>query len=119
MDDDASVRDAIDKARAERGHIDVFVNNAGVGAGGAAEEVPLDFFRQMMETNFFGALRCMKAVIPSMRERRRGCIINVTSVAGRVAMAPAGASATAPRSASEILPSCSQSLCFGHSLQRR
>jgi NAD(P)-dependent dehydrogenase (short-subunit alcohol dehydrogenase family) len=52
------------------------------------EEVPLDFFRQMMETNFFGALRCMKAVIPSMRERRHGCIVNVTSIAGRVAMAP-------------------------------
>ena len=88
VDDDASVRDAIDKALAERRHIDVLVNNAGVGGGGAVEEVPMDFFRQMMETNFFGALRCMKAVIPSMRERRQGCIINVTSVAGRVAMAP-------------------------------
>jgi NAD(P)-dependent dehydrogenase (short-subunit alcohol dehydrogenase family) len=43
----------------------------------------MDFFRQTMETNFFGALRCMKAVIPSMRERRQGCIINVTSVASQ------------------------------------
>jgi NAD(P)-dependent dehydrogenase (short-subunit alcohol dehydrogenase family) len=87
VDEDASVREAIGKALAERGHIDILANNAGVGGGGAVEEVPLDFFRQMMETNFFGALRCMKAVIPSMRERRHGCIVNVTSIAGRVAMA--------------------------------
>jgi NAD(P)-dependent dehydrogenase (short-subunit alcohol dehydrogenase family) len=62
VDDDASVRDAIGKALAERGHIDVLVNNAGVGGGGAVEEVSMDFFRQTMETNFFGALRCIKAV---------------------------------------------------------
>jgi NAD(P)-dependent dehydrogenase (short-subunit alcohol dehydrogenase family) len=69
------------------------------------EEVPMDFFRQMMETNFFGALRCMKAVIPSMRERRQGCIINVTSVAGRVAMAPQ-APYTASKFALEALSEC-------------
>jgi NAD(P)-dependent dehydrogenase (short-subunit alcohol dehydrogenase family) len=72
VDEDASVSAAIGKALVERGHIDVLVNNAGIGGGGAVEEVPMDFFRQMMETNFFGALRCMKAVIPSMRERRQG-----------------------------------------------
>ena len=55
------------------------------------EEVPIGVFRQVMETNFFGALRCIKAVIPSMRARRHGCIVNVTSVAGRVAMAPQAA----------------------------
>ena len=52
------------------------------------EEVPTAVFRQVMETNFFGALRCIKAVIPGMRERRHGCIINVTSISGRVALAP-------------------------------
>jgi NAD(P)-dependent dehydrogenase (short-subunit alcohol dehydrogenase family) len=70
------------------------------------EEVPMDFFRQMMETNFFGALRCVKAVIPGMRERRQGCIINVTSVAGRVALAsqaPYAASKFALEAVSECL----------------
>ena len=105
VDEDASVREAIGKALAERGHIDILVNNAGVGGGGAVEEVSLDFFRQMMETNFFGALRCMKAVIPSMRERRHGCIVNVTSIAGRVAMAPQAPYA-ASKFALEALSKC-------------
>jgi NAD(P)-dependent dehydrogenase (short-subunit alcohol dehydrogenase family) len=105
VDEDASVREAIGKALAERGHIDILVNNAGVGGGGAVEEVPLDFFRQMMETNFFGALRCIKAVIPSMRERRHGCIVNVTSIAGRVAMAPQAPYA-ASKFALEALSEC-------------
>jgi NAD(P)-dependent dehydrogenase (short-subunit alcohol dehydrogenase family) len=105
VDEDASVSAAIGKALAERGHIDVLVNNAGIGGGGAVEEVPMDLFRQMMETNFFGALRCMKAVIPSMRERRQGCIINVSSVAGRVAMAPQAPYA-ASKFALEALSEC-------------
>jgi NAD(P)-dependent dehydrogenase (short-subunit alcohol dehydrogenase family) len=79
VDDDASVRDAFGKVLTQGRHIDVLVNNAGVGGGGAVEEVTMDFFRQTMETNFFGALRCMKAVISSMRERRQGCIITSPS----------------------------------------
>ena len=47
-------------------------------------------FRAVMETNYFGALRCIRAVIPHMREARRGCIINVSSVGGRVASTPLG-----------------------------
>jgi NAD(P)-dependent dehydrogenase (short-subunit alcohol dehydrogenase family) len=91
VDDDASVATAIRKILAEHEHVDVLVNNAGVAIGGSVEEVPMGDFRQVMETNFFGALRCIKAVTPSMRERQRGCIVNVTSVAGRVALPPQAA----------------------------
>jgi NAD(P)-dependent dehydrogenase (short-subunit alcohol dehydrogenase family) len=90
VDDDGSVNDAVATAFSENGPIDVLVNNAGVPGGARpVEGVPMGDFRQIMETNFFGALRCIKAVIPSMREHRRGCIVNVSSVAGRVAL-PAG-----------------------------
>ena len=106
VDDDASVTDAVDKVLAENGCIDVLVNNAGISTGGGSvEEVPIGAFRQVMETNFFGGLRCIKAVTPSMRERRQGCIVNVTSVAGRVAMAPQAAYA-ASKWAFEALSEC-------------
>jgi NAD(P)-dependent dehydrogenase (short-subunit alcohol dehydrogenase family) len=85
VDDDDSVREGFAKIVTEHGPIDVLVNNAGIPGGGVVEETTIDVFRQVMETNFFGALRCTKAVIPSMRERRHGTIVNVTSVAGRVA----------------------------------
>jgi len=54
------------------------------------EELSMDDFRAVMETNYFGAIRCMKAVIPHMRKRRSGLIINITSVAGRVSTSPLG-----------------------------
>jgi NAD(P)-dependent dehydrogenase (short-subunit alcohol dehydrogenase family) len=88
VDDDASVREGLARVVAQLGPIDVLVNNAGVpGTGLVVEEAPLETFRQVMETNFFGGLRCIKAVISSMRERRQGTIVNVTSIAGRIAFA--------------------------------
>jgi NAD(P)-dependent dehydrogenase (short-subunit alcohol dehydrogenase family) len=88
VDDDASVRDAFSGVVVRHGPVDVLVNNAGVPGGGPVEEATIDQFRQVMETNFFGGLRCIKAVIPSMRERRKGTIVNITSIAGRLASAP-------------------------------
>ncbi len=88
VDDDASVGEAFSGVVARHGPVDVLVNNAGVPGGGPVEETTIDQFRQVMETNFFGGLRCIKAVIPSMRERREGTIVNITSIAGRLASAP-------------------------------
>jgi NAD(P)-dependent dehydrogenase (short-subunit alcohol dehydrogenase family) len=105
VDNDDSVRHGFSKIASERGPIDVLVNNAGIVGGGAIEETPVDVFRQVMETNFFGGLRCIKAVVPDMRERRSGTIVNVTSIAGRLAMAPQ-ASYAASKWAFEALSEC-------------
>ena len=91
VDSDSSVADAVAAIRSEGGQIDVLVNNAGLGMFGAVEELPLESFRAIMETNYFGALRCIKAVLPEMRERGNGCIINVSSVSGRAANSPLAA----------------------------
>jgi NAD(P)-dependent dehydrogenase (short-subunit alcohol dehydrogenase family) len=87
VDSDRSVSDAV-AAILKDGPIDVLVNNAGVEAAGSVEELPIARFRAIMETNYFGALRCIQAVVPGMRQRRRGCIINVSSVAGRICNPP-------------------------------
>ena len=56
--------------------IDALVNNAGVPHG-SIEELPMEDFISTMNTNYFGAVRCIKAVLPGMREARKGCIVNV------------------------------------------
>ena len=64
-------------------NVDVLVNNAGVGGSGSVENASMDFAKNLMETNYFGSLRMIQKVIPSMRIRRSGAIINVSSMAGR------------------------------------
>ena len=105
VDSDDSVKQAFSQILAKRS-VDVLVNNAGVERTGPIEETPLVDFRTCMETNYFGAIRCIQAVMRPMRERGSGAIINVTSVAGKISvspMAPYGASKFALEALSEVL----------------
>lgn len=90
VDDAASVERGVSEVLAKAGRIDVLVNNAGIGGGGPLEDVPLDWVKRLFETNYFGALRMIQAVLPGMRQRRSGSIVNVSSIAGRVAIAGHG-----------------------------
>lgn len=82
---DASVGDAVAEIERRAGPVAVVVNNAGIGIGAAMEEISLDDLRKQFETNLFGVLRVTQRVLPEMRKRRRGRIINMSSVAGKLA----------------------------------
>lgn len=84
VNDDRSVKDAINKVMAEDGRIDILVNNAAYGLFFPIEDVTLDQVKEQFETNFFGAIRVMHAVMPTMRIQRSVTIVNVSSLAGRV-----------------------------------
>jgi NAD(P)-dependent dehydrogenase (short-subunit alcohol dehydrogenase family) len=105
VDSDSSVMESIARISETMGAIDVLVNNAGIERMGSIEHLPLSDFRAVMETNYFGVIRCIQAVVPSMRARRSGCIINIASVAGHIAMSPM-ASYTASKYALEALSEC-------------
>jgi Short-chain alcohol dehydrogenase of unknown specificity len=105
VDSDSSVTASIEQIGAEMGPLDVLVNNAGIERMGSIEQLPLSDFRAVMETNYFGVIRCIQAVLPTMRARRSGCIINIASVAGHVALSPM-ASYTASKYALEALSEC-------------
>lgn len=80
---DESVKNTFAKIMEYTGRIDVLINNAGIGQLGAVEELPIDNFIAEMDTNFIGAIRCAKAVLPHMRKRKSGCIINISSVGAK------------------------------------
>ena len=106
VDSQESVDAATAAVCADAGGIDVLINNAGVVRVGSVTSLAFDDFRATMETNYFGALRTIRAWLPYMRAQRSGCIVNVSSVAGRLAcspLAPYAASKFALEAVSEAL----------------
>lgn len=104
--DDESVAAGFEQILATAGRVDHLVNNAGVGGNAVVEECPPALFAEVMNVNLNGVVRCVQAVLPQMRERGSGTIVNVTSVAGRlaaVAQAPYTASKWALEGLSEQL----------------
>ena len=79
---DASVADCVKAASNQAGQLDVLVNNAGYELAGALEETSLDEAKAQFETNFFGVVRMVKAVLPLMRQQKHGQIINISSLSG-------------------------------------
>ena len=82
----ASVQAAVQTLLDREGRIDVVVNNAGIGYGGAVEDTAIDEARATFETNFFGVLRVCHAVLPAMRAQGHGTIINVSSIGGLISL---------------------------------
>jgi NAD(P)-dependent dehydrogenase (short-subunit alcohol dehydrogenase family) len=89
--DDASVQRAVQTVLQQAGGIDVLINNAGIGYMAVVEDLRLADLRQQFETNLFGVLRVTQAVLPQMRQRKRGRILMLSSVAGFVSPPTYGA----------------------------
>ncbi|MEY3054559.1 MAG: hypothetical protein RL550_1082, partial [Actinomycetota bacterium] len=83
--DDDSVTNGFARIHELSPVIDVLVNNAGVGGNAVIEECPPSLYHEVMNINLCGAVRCVQAVLPRMRERSAGTIVNVSSVVGRFA----------------------------------
>jgi short-subunit dehydrogenase len=83
---DKSVNDAVSRILLESERIDVVVNNAGYALVGALEDSSIDEIKAQFETNLFGTIRVMQAVLPTMRNQRCGRIVNLSSMGGRIAI---------------------------------
>ncbi|MFV8362278.1 SDR family oxidoreductase [Flavobacterium sp. ZT3P35] len=79
--DTESIQAAVAKVIALTGRLDVVINNAGIGITGPLEEIPMQEIKNNFETNFFGPIAVMQAVLPQMRTQQSGLIINITSIA--------------------------------------
>lgn len=104
--DHRAVLEAVSSVIEQYGAIDVLVNNAGFAVGGVVEEIEMDAWRSQVETNVFGLIAVTKAVLPSMRERGKGLIVNIGSISGRIGFpgyAPYAASKFAVEGFSEAL----------------
>jgi NAD(P)-dependent dehydrogenase (short-subunit alcohol dehydrogenase family) len=88
VDSDESVKKTVESILTQNRSIDVLVNNAGIESRGSVEELDLSIFRQVMETNYFGPIRTIQAVLPQMRARKSGLIVNIASIAGRLSCSP-------------------------------
>ena len=77
-----SIRQAVEQIISEQGRIDVLINNAGIGIGGALELATEDEVSKQMNTNFFGVVNMCREVLPLMRKARKGKIINISSIGG-------------------------------------
>ena len=86
VNNEKSVIEGINRISEEKERIDVVVNNAGYDLMGPLEETSIDEIKGQFETNFFGAVRVMQAVIPVMREQKSGKIVNIASMGGRIAV---------------------------------
>jgi NADP-dependent 3-hydroxy acid dehydrogenase YdfG len=84
VSDDASVKAGVENVLAEAGKIDVLVNNAGIASAGVTEAFTTEQAKAIFDTNVIGLLRVTRAVLPSMRRRHDGLIINIGSILGRV-----------------------------------
>jgi NAD(P)-dependent dehydrogenase (short-subunit alcohol dehydrogenase family) len=89
--DTESVSRCIHTVLEKEGRIDVLVNNAGIGITGPVEETPIEEMKAVFETNFYGPLRIIQEVLPSMRQNQGGTIINITSIAGYMGLPFRGA----------------------------
>ncbi|MEO9277507.1 MAG: SDR family oxidoreductase [Nitrososphaera sp.] len=84
VDNENSIKKAIEKILQDKKKIDVLVNNAGYGLFGCLEDLTIEDLKKQFETNFFGIIRMIQAVLPTMRKQKSGTIVNVSSVAGRI-----------------------------------
>ena len=100
--DEGSMRSAVDAVEQAEGAVGVLVNNAGYSQSGAIETVPLEAVRRQFETNVFGLVRLTQMVLPQMRSRRFGKIVNLGSVGGRVVF-PGGGQYHATKHALEAI----------------